>query len=372
VQPRATPPTVAELLAITDDVVLLESLEQLLPLDDDRLVAARHMVETLTGVQMYLSANGIWQVLDVSSLADELHRVEAWWATLGAQRAAALAAAVGSLFPGGQVPDNEDARADRFMQLMENGQYGRPLGDPWYGTGIFTRLDREFADAVPDVARAVRELLRANASDPVSALVDVAERARRYVPGPRPTEWLEYADNGLDGKDAIEAWRERRREAIRKVGGTEKKAPVHDHAADERVLSFLDELEKLTADDWARVVSRRLHLAEMRHDLDIAFGAISWATPRALSRGAVQRLRDVGADDMHVRASLITRKLPAIALVDGQRAPLEYLSIRAAIQGADALLYRDDLMKSADGRRVLHVFLAPFEGYVSATIPPLE
>lgn len=356
----AAPTTLAGVLAIDDDVVLLESVSALLP-DDERAAPARHMADVLTAVQLYLSTNGIGQVLDVNWVADELHCVEGWWTALGAHRAAELAAAVGSLFPGGRVPRAEAERCDRFMALMENGQYGRPLDDPWYGVGIFQRLDLEFADAVPDVARAMRAFLRAHASDVVGALVRVALSADGFVPPARPTEWRAYADNGLDGTGRIEAWRAR----FRQNAPSGAREPVQHPAADERVLTFFREITGLREHDWSRIASRRLAGAPARHELEIFFASVRSATPRTLTDAGMQRMRDAGAEDEHVRASLVTRALPRIGLVNGQRAPLELLAIRAAIQGADAARWHDDLVATEEGRRVLHAMLSPFEGYIT-------
>jgi len=361
--------TAAQLLAIDDDVALVESLARLLPAGEAGLAEARHMVDVLTQLQLYLSTSGIWQVLDVAELMDQWGHVEAWLATLGAHEAAELAGAVASLFPGGRVPEREEERFARIGAVTENAQHGRPFDDPWRGISVVRRLDFEYAGAVADVARAVRRLLEANPDDPASALARVAAMAEQFVPPARPTEWAAYVDSGLDGAAQQGAWQARMRSAVDAV--TSPAEPEVDAEADARMFRFLDDIARLSADDWSRVAGRRLALSAERKAEEIAFAVVRTRWPRPLGDAAVAQLREAGAADPVMRAAQVTRELPRIGLVGERRGPLEHFAIRAAIQGMDAVRWLDILSRDAEGRRVLHVMLSPFDGYISVEIPRL-
>lgn len=121
------PATLADVLAVTDPdpwqaaVAFMDAAAgwvSRLPVYErvpyEKLPEPAHLIVAVDAAMRGINSGGLWCLFDWD-IGAEYHQIEAWLRRIGATRSADYLAAGAALCPGGQVPADEDQRAELSM-----------------------------------------------------------------------------------------------------------------------------------------------------------------------------------------------------------------------------------------------------------------
>ena len=107
----------------------------------------RQMISTLNGFSLYAGNDGIWKWLIADGQAYWFSKLQAWVERIGATRARSYLVATASVFPNGEIPTDDDTRADLLLESKE----------------VATRLrelDRAYKDCFVEIVECLRAYIR--------------------------------------------------------------------------------------------------------------------------------------------------------------------------------------------------------------------
>ncbi len=128
------------------------------------------MLGGLWALHLFVTMEGIWKFL-AEPAGTAFHETLEWCERVGAERAVAYLREVAALYPGGEVPTDDE---DRYALVEEMEHRGKP--DP------LRQLDRKHAGAMDELADRVRDWLRAHRTEVEQAL----EEASQHAPAEEP------------------------------------------------------------------------------------------------------------------------------------------------------------------------------------------
>lgn len=171
-RPRTPPKKLMEVLAISESFEFLDALTNLavppgtnVDPPPERRHELRQMISTLNGFSLYAGNDGIWHWLIEDGAAHWFAKLQAWLERIGAKSARAYLDATASVFPQGQIPTDDDTRADL---LLESAEVAAKLRE----------LDRAHKDCFDEIAGCLRvyiqqhfELFRKELEDETNRVV---------------------------------------------------------------------------------------------------------------------------------------------------------------------------------------------------------
>jgi len=107
------------------------------------------MISTLSGFSLYAGNDGIWKWLIEDGQAFWFSKLQAWVDRIGATSARSYLDAAASAFPNGEVPADDDTRADL---LLESAEVAAKL----------RASDRAHKDCFAEIAEHLRTYVRQN------------------------------------------------------------------------------------------------------------------------------------------------------------------------------------------------------------------
>jgi hypothetical protein len=107
----------------------------------------RQMISTLRGFSLYAGNDGVWKWLIEYGAAHWFAKLQEWLGRIGAKRARAYIDATASAFPRGQIPEDDDTRADL---LLESAEVAAKLRE----------LDRAYEDCFNEITECLRVYIR--------------------------------------------------------------------------------------------------------------------------------------------------------------------------------------------------------------------
>jgi hypothetical protein len=153
-RPRKPAKKLKEVLTISDSWKFLDTLTDLaVPPDTnfnpppERRHELRQMIATLRGFFLYAGNDGVWKWLIEDGAAHWFLKLQAWVERIEAKRASAYLKATASVFPQGEIPTDDDTRADL---LLESAEVAAKLRD----------LDRSHKDCFDEIAECLRVYIR--------------------------------------------------------------------------------------------------------------------------------------------------------------------------------------------------------------------
>jgi hypothetical protein len=199
----------------------------------------------LYSLYMPVTREGIWKYLSTQE-GRGFERAMAACRTIRARRAVAYLGAVKKLYPRQRVPVNDAKRFDVVAKLEEHAvetTSREPLG----------RLDVKYADALPQMAEALRAWIRAHRQEVDDALRRVSPPPARFQPSVvRIDKSIAKVIKKIEtaGNEAASA-RARFRAAAERAGIRQ-----WSEKPDARYDRFLADLGKLSVDQWSIVLER--------------------------------------------------------------------------------------------------------------------
>jgi hypothetical protein len=151
---RIPPKKLKAILAIPDPSKFLDALADLaippgtnFDPPPEKRHELRQMISTLGGFSAYADNEGIWKWLIQDGAAHWFLKLQAWVERIEAKRARAYLEATASVFPQGEIPTDDDTRADL---LLESAEVAAKLRE----------LDRAHKDCFDEIAECLRVYIR--------------------------------------------------------------------------------------------------------------------------------------------------------------------------------------------------------------------
>ena len=335
-------PTVKAALAKSDPGACLSALAALGAAPAVPLAERPELVRAtiiLNGLHLYASGDGMWKFLvggDANVLVPIARR---WCQRIGAERAAAYLDAAVALFPNGRLPAGEQRRFDAITKLQDEPPFA--LRD----------LDRQYAGALDEMAEAFRRYVR-----------DRVEEFEEAYATPIPRLWQQRIARAEARYDREQrAWEARARQAERARAAQGLSGAVAE-GNDPRMQRFLDEIARLTPDQWATVIRRRAKAPKrFQRALDRAAGM----TFEMGSNADDARRRQDNADRARARAAEIIAALPERYRTGGREVELRETAQWAVYHTLMTLYALDELRADKAGAVAARDMLSAFDGLIT-------
>lgn len=153
-RPRKPAKKLKEVLAISDSFMFLDELTYLavppgtnLNPPPEKRHELRQMIVTLRGFSLYAGNDGVWKWLIEDGAAHRFAKLQAWLERIGAKRARAYIDATASAFPQGEIPTDDETRADLLLESVEVAAKLR-------------ELDRTYKDCFDEIGECLRVYIR--------------------------------------------------------------------------------------------------------------------------------------------------------------------------------------------------------------------
>jgi hypothetical protein len=283
------------------------------------------------------------------------HQTVEWCKRIGARRAATYLEAVAALYPGGRVPEDDEARFNFVMDLEEATK------SPLEPLDALDKLDREYAGAVDEMAECLRTYVRAHQATFEAALEAPAQR------DDSPRSFEEFAErHGEEALAMLEGMAQRMKDEIatRHLLAEQRGMRPLDGSEDPRMTRFMSALGSLSVDQWLTICQRHVALprkinaaqgevASLSSDISVRL----WDSKkfRKLVLDPALRVRD--------RTTPVLKSLPETVQAEGKEFPLQRVAVAATLGAWQALMLYDWLVVTEEGLRAARTLLAPFEGF---------
>lgn len=337
-------PTVAAALALDEPGDCLSALATLGPFPAMVPLAERPELVGATTIlnALYLdvSVAGLWRFLVAGNADAFVPIARTWCRRIGAERAVAYLDAAVALLPNGRLPAAEERRFDEVMKLDDEPPF--PLRD----------LDRQYAGAVDEMAERFRGYVR-----------DHIEEFEKAYATPIPRSWQQKIERYQAREDRQQrAWDARKTQA-EQTRATQAITRAVAEGNDPRLQRFLDEIARLTPDQWATVIARRAKAPKrFQRALDRAAGM----TFEMGVNAADARRRQENADRARIRAAAIIAALPERHTTSGRPLDLRENAQWAIYHTLMALYALDELRADRIGVAAARDLLSAFDGLITA------
>ena len=348
-------------LAEEDDEKFLEQLANLDQRFNDVDVAKRpeplNKFGILWALYLPVKMEGIWQYL-ADSEGDDFQDALRCCREVGAARAVAYLEAVAALFPRGRISQERDKRFN-VVEKLEKKALAANKRDP------LRLLDKEYADAMPALARTVRAWITSNRAKLESVLESLHPPE---PPAPDPFEdvlgvesWVASMEK-LFATAAAPAERARLRERALKAG----LIPWRSTANDAKLATFVERARKLTRADWKEVALRYFnHRRTLDAVQDASFKMRMELEAGDLVDAQVYEDAFTRAVDMMKPVYALVHKLPTRVSIKRKPVPVRTHAHQATEAVAGAIWLREWLELLPNGNAAANSALARFEDLIS-------
>ena len=303
-----------------------------------------------------VDGEGIWKYLAESD-GDGFYQLLKISRRIGAVRTTEYLEAVAMHYPRGRVPDDHAARYER-VERLEAKAARTGTEDP------LRILDRQYVDAIPELAARLRAWIDSNRDAVVSALEQLPAQDK---PAPSLADALEGAATSLTAMaDDAERADRAEQEIMRDAAVARGLLPWREPDDDPRSQRFLDAAARLSADEWMIVAARAAKRARRLNEATTVVWEVGQLVAKsdmvdgAAFRRAQMRVLKAPA---RVEVGNSLKTLPKQAKIDGRAVGVAANAHRAFAAATAALSLHDWLLLTPKGEDAARVAYELFEGF---------